>query len=146
MCDASFDPYDVRAAVGAPGRIASDVSEMMAMYPTQAEMATIWDRVGPPKWSQDWLAATWLNGLLITYLCVIVRAHRSRALIFECGQGQLFQALRIAFALLRELDDLLGDHVSQWIGALSEAEAAADLLERRRHRVDRRRVEGAILQ
>ena len=54
------------------------------------------------------------NGRRIDARCVALAQAEGllRSLILERRQGQLFQAVRIAFAALRELDHLLGHHVS----------------------------------
>ena len=61
----------------------------------------------------------------------------------ECA---IAQTKRIAFAQLRAVDNLARDQVSQRIVAIGQAERAADIVERCRHRRGRVRVESAILQ
>jgi hypothetical protein len=55
-------------------------------------------------------------------------ASASSGSIAERRQSQFCQAGPIAFASLREFNDLLGDHVAQWIGEFGQAELSADVL------------------
>jgi len=66
--------------------------------------------------------------------------------IAERRQGQLRQADLIAFAPLRKVNNLLGDDIAQGIAEFGQAELSANVLERTRHRVNRGRLERAILQ